>query len=156
MPWNPWLSEDRAALLAHGCVLHFADGNTLIAQGHVSDALYFMLKGTARVDRTTQDATSTVATLEPGDLFGEVSFLQGETTTATVTAAGAVEVLALDKPSLDHLLQDSPAFAARFFQHLAVVLSARLRDTMAALPATSIAEVSAKTRWCEWPTLGAA
>ena len=153
MPWNPWLSEDRAALLAHGCVLHFAANNTLIAQGHVSDALYFMLKGTARVDRTTGDTVATVATLESGDLFGEVSFLQGETTTATVVAASDIEVLALDKPALDHLLQDSPAFAARFFQHLAVVLSARLRDTMAAAPALSVESTAAKTRWCEWPTL---
>jgi extracellular factor (EF) 3-hydroxypalmitic acid methyl ester biosynthesis protein len=154
MPWNPWLSEDRAALLAHGCVLHFAAGNTLIAQGHVSDALYFMLKGTARVDLMKGDTAATVATLEPGDLFGEVSFLQGETTTATVTAVSDIEVLALDKPALDHLLQDSPAFAARFFQHLAVVLSARLRDTMAAAPAQSAESAAAKTRWCEWPTLG--
>jgi len=154
MPWNPWLSEDRAALLAHGCVLHFAANNTLIDQGHVSDALYFMLKGTARVDRTTGDTVATVATLESGDLFGEVSFLQGETTTASVITVSDVEVLALDKPALDHLLQDSPAFAARFFQHLAVVLSGRLRDTLAALPALPIEEVSPKTRWCEWPTLG--
>ncbi len=135
-------SEDQSLLLARGCVVHFAAGTTLVGQGQASDALYFVLKGMARVDRVTRDTALTVAMLEPGEIFGEIAFLQDDAATANVIADSDVEVLALDKAAVDHLLRDSPAFAARFFHHLATVLSGRLRDTTAALPALLIEDIA--------------
>jgi CRP-like cAMP-binding protein/SAM-dependent methyltransferase len=138
---DAWSMEERAALLHHCRVQHVAEGETLVEQGQVPQALYVLLKGGARVDRITRDTALTVATLEPGEIFGEIAFLQGDAATANVIAETDLEVLAVDTGALHALLRDTPAFAARFFQHLAVVLSGRLRDTTAALPALLIEEI---------------
>jgi cAMP-dependent protein kinase regulator len=46
--------------------------------------------------------------LSEGDFFGEVSVLTGKPRTATITAATEVELLELDKPTLDGITQKYP------------------------------------------------
>ena len=47
-------------------------------------------------------------TMHDGDFFGEVSVLTGKPRTATITAATEVEVLELDKATLDGITQKYP------------------------------------------------
>ena len=59
-----------------------------------------------------------VALLTEGDFFGE-GIMAGQTVRmATASAATACSVMTIDKDTMTRLLQDEPAFAARFLSHM--------------------------------------
>jgi hypothetical protein len=69
-------------------------GEVLVAEGDPGDYAYIIVSGDATV---TQSGTR-LASMGPGDLFGEMAMVAGGIRTATVRAATAVELLRLDAP----------------------------------------------------------
>ena len=72
-----------------------------------------------------------LAALVPGDIVGEISFLEGPSgrATATVVASSAVDLIILSEADLDRLIEDRPATAARLYKALALLLARRLQAT---------------------------
>ena len=68
----------------------FSAGKTIFKKGDVGDALYIVNSGHARVIQRALPIpfwpAKTIATLEPGDLFGEMALLDQPHRTATVVA----------------------------------------------------------------------
>jgi CRP-like cAMP-binding protein len=62
----------------------------------------------------------------PGDYFGEMSVLDGETRSATATAVGRVRLLRLDREALLRTMDDQPAIAIAICQ----TLSRRVRELL--------------------------
>jgi ABC-type lipoprotein export system ATPase subunit len=89
----------------------YAPGATIIQQGVPGDRFYIITKGTAEV---TLNNDVVAAHMTPGQYFGEVSLFRNSRTVATVRAVAdaPVEVLALDRETFTHLLNESPAFHA--------------------------------------------
>ena len=74
-----------------------------------------------------------VARLRPGEIVGEMSFVDSRPPSATVQAVEPSSVLAIPRLGLAaRLIQDAP-FAARFYRAIAVFLSDRLRSTVGLL-----------------------
>lgn len=66
--------------------------------------------------------------MSSGEVFGEISFLEGARTTASVIAeTDDTEVLIIEGGVLKVLFVRQPALAGRFFCYLAGMLSARLK-----------------------------
>ena len=86
-------TTDLALVLDHGTWVTPAPGDTLITQGEPGDAFYAI--GAGQVD-VTRDGDP-VATLGPGDHFGEVALLTDAPRNATVTAHTAMRVFRLDR-----------------------------------------------------------
>jgi CRP-like cAMP-binding protein len=84
---------DLALILEHGAWLTPVPGDELITQGEPGDAFYAI--GAGQVD-VTRDGDP-VASLGPGDHFGEVALLTDEPRNATVTAHTAMRVFRLDR-----------------------------------------------------------
>jgi hypothetical protein len=82
--------EDLAAQLEPR---RFEPGSRIITQGEVGDRFYILASGEAEVTIPDHQPHR----LEPGDSFGEIALLRDVPRTATVTAVGAVEALALDR-----------------------------------------------------------
>jgi CRP/FNR family transcriptional regulator, cyclic AMP receptor protein len=70
---------------------NFRDGDTIVKQGDKGIGFYLILSGQARVER----AGKQVASLGPGQYFGEMALLDEQSRTADVRAAGAVRCLVL-------------------------------------------------------------
>ena len=68
-----------------------------------------------------------VARLGPGEILGEISFVDSRPTSADVTAVGEATVGAVAVDVLERKLARDPAFAARFYKAIAVALADRLR-----------------------------
>ena len=67
--------------------------------------------------------------LSPGDLFGEMSFLQGGSASAQIVAAEPnTWVYSIEKNFVDSLLNLNAELPGRFYKFLATALAARLRD----------------------------
>jgi len=62
-----------------------------------------------------------------GEIFGELSFLEGSTSSVTILAdSNVVELLVMEGHMLVQLFEWKPELAARFFKYLATVIEKRL------------------------------
>ncbi|MCX6396341.1 MAG: cyclic nucleotide-binding domain-containing protein [Propionibacteriales bacterium] len=74
-----------------------------------------IVSGTATVHRGREP----IATLEPGDFFGEIALLTGKPRTATVIARTAVQALVIEGHAFMTLLEHSPGIRAKVESALA-------------------------------------
>jgi CRP-like cAMP-binding protein len=95
----------------------FSNGQPVVRQGERATAFYVVRKGVLRVveeDPATGEEIRTLRSLGRGESFGEVGVAEAAPRTATVRAAGDVEVFEIDKGTFGELLADNlqaPSFA---------------------------------------------
>jgi CRP-like cAMP-binding protein len=104
--------------------VQFKEGAILIQKGKRGNGVYLVLKGSARVVIPSQASR----TLGPGEICGEMSFLEDSPASASVIAEGEVETFHLDRPALQSLFELYPHLGSRFYRSLAINLSHRLRE----------------------------
>jgi CRP-like cAMP-binding protein len=86
-------------------------GAVLLRQGNVGDSLFIIEDGA--VDIVDERAGGRkIATLGPGEIFGEMALLTGEPRTATAIATTDTRVWLIFKAEFDRLLATSPELAA--------------------------------------------
>jgi CRP-like cAMP-binding protein len=91
-------------------VKEFPAGIAIVNEGEPGESLYVVVAGILEVSLRGEDATArTVARLEPGDVFGEMSLLTGQPRSATVTAASPVILVEIDKAHLEPIFATEPA-----------------------------------------------
>lgn len=122
-------TEDYNVLLEKAQVATYQQREVIMREGRLSGAIYLIRKGMVRVERAASGRDVAIAFLEPGEVFGEMSFLEGVPTSAAVIAQEEVEVCVLDEQNLYSLLTSVPGLSDRFYQSLAHNLSSRLRQT---------------------------
>src|SRR5579863_2303779 len=116
---NDWaLIADKAARLK------FKTGDFIVHKGKRTHGVYMLLKGTADV-RLPQGSSPVIS---PGEVCGEISFIDELPATADVVAKEAVEVFYLDRPTVQSLFELFPHLGSRFYRSLASSLSRRLRE----------------------------
>jgi CRP-like cAMP-binding protein len=117
---NDWaLVADKASRVK------FRKGQTLIHRGIRSNGIYLLVKGVARVQIRSQAG---LPEIRPGEICGEMSFLDDVPASADVVAHEEVEAYYLDRPTLESLFELFPHLASRFYRSLATNLSRRLRE----------------------------
>ena len=120
---NDWaLIADKAARL------QFKAGDSIVQQGKRTHGVYLLLKGTASVQVRMQGA---IPAIGPGEVCGEISYLDELPATANVIAKEAVEAYYLDRPTLQSLFELFPHLGSRFYRSLACIVSRRLRELIA-------------------------
>ena len=93
----------------------FTDGHVIARQGEVGTGFFMIAGGRARVVRDGQ----TIATLGPGDFFGELSVLDGRPRVAQVIADGETTCLALATWDLEAVINEQPSVALALLRGLA-------------------------------------
>lgn len=78
--------------------------------------------GHVQVSRNGPTGQRVVAKLGPGEFFGEMSVVLGETRSARAVADGPTEVLELDGETLESMCIERPEIAIRMIQRLAIRL----------------------------------
>jgi hypothetical protein len=104
----------------------------ILKEGSESEHLYLILNGLVGVQISSVSDVQ-LATLGPGELLGEISFLDERPATATVTAVENTLLLSVPKKALGDRLEEDPAFAARLYKSFARVISRRFRERVGAL-----------------------
>jgi len=89
-------------------VARYAAGAVIVTEGEAGEHFYIINKGKVTVAREKRGGQKQLATLIPGDYFGETALLYGRRRAATVTAETNVELLSLSKEHFDELLHRYP------------------------------------------------
>jgi CRP-like cAMP-binding protein len=89
--------------------VHVEAGRVLTTEGEVGREFMVILDGTAKVER----GGTRVATLSPGDFFGELAVLAGVPRTATVTAETDMYLEALNRREFSTMLDENPKLAKK-------------------------------------------
>lgn len=126
--------DDVEWMLKAGTKRHLEAGETLIHQGHHTNAVYILLTGKLAVRlKPKRGEERDIAHLNAGEIVGEMSFIDSRPPSATVMAVEESTVFALDKGVLGKKLGADQGFAARFYRALAMYLSTTVRERHRAL-----------------------
>jgi CRP/FNR family transcriptional regulator, cyclic AMP receptor protein len=100
--------------------VEFPADHVIVRQGEIGTGFFVIVSGGARVVRDGE----TVATIGPGDFFGELSVLDGRPRVAQVIADGPTTCLALASWDFEAILLEEPRVSLAILRGLA----GRLRD----------------------------
>ncbi len=120
--------DDIEWLVRNGRRQVIPEGGVLIREGEAVETIYVTLEGELAVRSSA--AGDELDRLGPGEIVGEMSFVDALPPSATVTAVEETVVLSVSRPDLTDKLERDPPFASRFYKAIATFLSARLRGTM--------------------------
>lgn len=140
VPFLQFLDDkDRAALAADLDVVRFPAGKVLFNYGDPGDSLYVIRSGEVEVFFKDDTGSRIVLdTARAGDVFGELSLLDGGPRTASVVATQDLEALRVDRVNLDHFLKRHPEATL----DLLTAMGRRLRATSEKLRHTASRNVN--------------
>lgn len=116
--------DDRTLLRIVGASanLVWSANSVIFEKGSVAEALYVILSGRVQILEVVDGEETEIATLEPGDYFGELSLLLHTTHSKKARAVEDSELMVLPKESFQELLASNPELAG----HLRRKLETRL------------------------------
>ena len=121
--------EDEEWMMHHGNRRMALKGTAVIEQGQATRSLFIVLHGELQVVNASEPSRI-LATLGPGEIVGEMSFVDARPPSATVQCASTSVLFALDRELLEEKIEEDPLFAANFYRSLAIFLSHRIRTVM--------------------------
>jgi CRP/FNR family transcriptional regulator, cyclic AMP receptor protein len=94
-------------------------GKVLVSEGETGQQFFVIMSGTAKLTRRGRR----IATLGPGDSFGELALLDKHPRNATAVAETPMELVVIGQREFAGLIDDVPGFARK----LLAAMAARLR-----------------------------
>lgn len=117
-----WSTAERRAVARLGVVETFAAGTEVIAAGAVDRSLLIVVDGHFDIVRGRH-----ADRVGPGDIVGELAFVDGLPRSASVRTAGPAKALRVRPDDVQRLAKDEPEFALKFVWEVARILANRLR-----------------------------
>lgn len=91
--------------------VHYDAGQIIFRQGELYRSFYIIISGKVQVFREQNGREIEVATLGPGQFFGEIAILQGTRRTASIRAITAVDLLSMSGADFNALATSSTHFS---------------------------------------------
>ena len=107
--------EGLERIAARTVEVAFTDGHVIARQGEVGTGFFLIADGAVKVVRDGE----AIATLGPGDFFGELSVLDGLPRVAQVIAMGPTTCLALATWDLEAVINEQPTVGLALLRGLA-------------------------------------
>jgi len=107
---------------------HYPAGEVILKEGNAVQILWIIVTGRCEVVKTMKNGTQQqLVELEPGSVFGEMSFFKPAPHSASVRTLTEVQVLRLPREQFDHLHTVCPSAACHIAASTVAVLAERLR-----------------------------
>ncbi len=119
--------QQREQLSAIGSLKSMEAGVTALREGEPPTQLLLLLRGAFRIQHNTQFGVLTLGHVLPGDLLGDMGFIDGKGHGADVVSETEVEVLAFESEDLTARTNADPSLATAVMWALWKSLSGKLR-----------------------------
>jgi CRP-like cAMP-binding protein len=103
----------------------FPDGQTIFSEGSNGDWMYVVEEGAVEISKTLGGKRMVIEVLEPGEIFGEVAYIDKTPRSATAIARGRTVVGVVDRAFFDREFNNLSAD----FQKMIKMVASRLRKT---------------------------
>ncbi len=110
----------------------YKNGEAICKEGEQGEVMYVIQSGRVKIIKHAHSGELTLATLESGDIFGEMALFDKLPRSATATALGEARVLSVDKKKLFTTISNDPTLVFKILE----TMSRRIRtlnETSAAL-----------------------
>ncbi|RPJ07847.1 MAG: Crp/Fnr family transcriptional regulator [Spirochaetaceae bacterium] len=102
----------------------FSPDSVIFREGDPGTELYIIIDGEVEIRKTTsQQTTKTLIKLKKGDIFGEMSLIEGKPRSATAVTGTQAKLLCVNDDLFETMLKKNPDFSRKIIR----VLSERLR-----------------------------
>jgi acetate kinase len=88
--------DEFKTLAAHAEARTYRDGEAIVRQGDTGAFVWIVREGTVEVHTHPNGRDTTVATIGPGEIFGEMSVMTGDPARADVLAKGPCHTIRID------------------------------------------------------------
>ena len=99
----------------------------VVSEGEPGNAMYLLLSGSLRVRQMVGGRESLIATLKPGEFFGEISLFDDDPRSADVVANEASVLLKISEDKFDELTEKMPEVATPFLMAVGRNMARRIR-----------------------------
>ncbi len=93
-------------------------GELLFAEGELGDCMFLIRKGRVAIQKNAPRGLVTIAVLEEGDFFGEMSLLESQPRYATARAETDCVLSRIDMGDFEQLIRSEPELAVRMLRKL--------------------------------------
>ena len=114
-------------------IVKLPPGATVFCEGDVGTEMFVIQSGSVEIAKRVKEGLKTLAVLEKGDFFGEMSILEDVPRTADAITRTDVELVKINQSTFDEMLRHNGEIAVRMLRKL----SRRLRETTALLEQTT-------------------
>ena len=136
LEFNKWrlfgdLADTEVNLIINACEERLLmAGEKLFSEGDEGDSIWIIHSGSVEVFKIIRDDMDrTLASLGPGDVIGEMSFINRSARSAGARTSETSEFHILSTAAFREIQENHPAIAASFYRNIASILADRVRHT---------------------------
>ncbi len=96
----------------------YSDGDVICKEGEKGEVMYVVQTGRVKITKKDPKGDLAIATLEKGEIFGEMALFDKMSRSATAKASGAARVLSIDKKKLFTTLSRDPTLAFKILESM--------------------------------------
>ncbi len=125
------LAPEDATVLLQACEERIlVGGEELFRENDAGDSLFIVQSGRVDIFKNIRgDVDRSLASFGPGDVIGEMGFIDGARRSATARTTESSRFLVLSRQSFARVQRERPDIAAQVFRNMASIVASRLRTT---------------------------
>lgn len=129
MPFFADLADDE--LEAVSKILHQEEckmGDTVFDDGEKGESLYILRRGEVKACKIAPDGEPfTLTLMKEGDIFGEMSFLDGRRRSATIIALTDLELFVMERGDFETLIEAHPWIVYKLLKNIVFTIHSIVR-----------------------------
>jgi len=121
----------------------FPKGTVLFHEGEAGKEMFVLQAGRVVITKTVRDTVQTLATLGPGEFFGEMAIISNRPRNATATVEEPARLLVIDPKTFEGMIRGNSEIAVRMIKKLAERLDeadAQIETLLLADPASRVVQ----------------
>src|SRR5213593_966899 len=99
-------------------IISFAPGERIFTEGEVGTTMFIVQAGRVRLFRDSGGKPVTIAEMEKGDFFGEMSLLEASARNMSAEAIDDIELIEINSTTFDRMIRSNIEIAVRMLRKL--------------------------------------
>ena len=106
----------------------YKPGDVIFTETRDGESLYILRKGEVKACKTAPDGQLfTLTVMKDGDIFGEMSFLDGRPRSATIVAISDLEIFVMERKDFEGLVDKEPWVVYKLMRNIVYTIHAIVR-----------------------------
>ena len=106
----------------------FKVGETIFKESEDGQSIYIIKSGEVKACKTAPDGELfTLTVMKDGDIFGEMSFLDGRPRSATIVAISDLDTFVIEKPDFETMVDEHPRIIYKLLRNIVFTIHSIVR-----------------------------